>query len=184
MNYLLFAADANDIVAISFIVALVLFVTALVVFLVLTKVGKKEVNRIREGKCPFSGKNFVVKTERDERKTIKKHVSYNPELVFRRAEDDTVRAKIEDTCSYETDEIIDGDVEESWSEYDFGYSLKFAYTTDKKYRKNPDYVNDKIEYTVEKYTYTVNDYGKLGALKRYRLKKACKKASFTHRYLE
>ncbi len=183
MNYLLFAADANDVVAVAFLVFSILFVIALVLYLVLTRVGKKEVDRLREGKCPFSGEHLSCETKRDERKIRKKRVGYNPELVFRMAEDGTVRARVEDTCSHEVNEIIDGDVEEIFTEYNNSYSVTFTHTTNKKYRKNPDDVNDKIEYTVEKYTYKVNGYGKLGALKRIRLKKACRKASFTTRSL-
>ena len=183
MNYLLFAADANDVVAVAFLVFSILFEIALVLYLVLTRVGKKEVDRLIEGKCPFSGEYLSCETKRDERKIRKTYGSYNPELVFRKAEDGTVRARIENTCSYEANEIIDGDVEETFGNYDFGYSVSFIHSISKKNRKNPDSATETIECTVEKYTYTVSDYGKLGALKRIRLKKACRKASFTTRSL-
>ena len=181
MNYFLFAADVNDVAAVAYLVFSILFVIALVLYLVLTRVGKKEVDRLREGKCPFSGKHLSCETKRDERKIRKTYGSYNPELVFRKAEDGTVRARIENTCSYEANEIIDGDVEEIFTEYNNSYSVTFTHTTNKKCRKNPDSVTETIECTVEKYTYKVNGYGKLGLLKRIRLKKACRKASFTTR---
>ena len=184
MMYPLLAVNTEDIIALAFAVLSLLFVIFIIVYGFLTKVGKTEVDRVHEGKCPLSGKSLNIKILKEERETRKKYAGYNSELVFRKAEDGTIRGGIENTRLY-SDQKIGGVLQERWTDFNSDYSLIFTQTTRIDTRKNPyaDRVEDEeIEYITEVYTYEVESFGKLGKLDKIRLKKACKKASFVNKF--
>lgn len=152
--------------------------------LFLSRIGKKEVERLRDFKCPFSGQSLSVKTLKEERETRKKYAGYHSEWVFKKTDEHTIRGGLVNTRLYD-DQQIGGILQERLYDFNLDYSLIFTQTTQIETRKNryAESVDDiNKEYIKEVYTYEVESFGKLGRRDRIRLKKICKKACFIGTY--
>ena len=182
MTRLLSVEMANDVIAIVYAVISFLTLAFGIVYFSITRVRSSEIDRLREGKCPFTGKKLSIDTLVEKKKTRKKVVGSDSELVLRIEDDGTIRGGIGRKPIYH-DQIYNGMIQECFYQFDLGYSVVFTQKINTKDRKNPDYEGTStIEMITEKYTYTVKSYGKLGLIARIRLKKICKKACFKNSF--
>lgn len=182
MTRLLSAEMANDVIAIVYAIISFLAIAFGIVYFSITRVRSSEVDRLQEGRCPFTGRILSIDTLVEKKKTRKKVMAADTELVLRFEEDGTIRGGVGSKPIY-YNQTYKGTVQECFYQFELGYSVIFTQKIDTKYRNNSDCEGSSTtEMIVEKCTYTVKSYGKLGLIARIRLKKICKKACFSNSY--
>lgn len=148
------------------------------------KASAEEVDKLREGKCPYTGSSLKVETLKEDKKMGKKYAGYHSEYVFKKTDENTVRGGLVNTRLY-TDQWVEGVLQERWSAEQYGYSILYTQQRRTERRKNPDPERmEELNYIIETYTFEVENFGSLSKKERTRLKKICHKANFTYSYEE